>query len=84
MKLPTSKRLEQIVNQLEKYGYVKVQDLSEEFRVSMETIRKDLVYLEEKGLHTICSWNQIDGIITDHTISPKIMERLKGVPICCR
>ncbi len=31
-------------------GKIKVSDLSEFFDVSSETIRKDLLYLEEKGI----------------------------------
>lgn len=52
MKLPTTQRLQKIVDLLEKNGFVKAIDLSEMFSVSMETIRKDLIYLEEKGVAT--------------------------------
>ena len=50
MKLPTSKRIQKIVDLLQKEGYVKAKDLSEKYHVSMETIRKDLMFLEEKGV----------------------------------
>ena len=50
MKLPTSKRIQEIVDLLQKEGYVKAKDLSEKYNVSMETIRKDLMFLEEKGV----------------------------------
>lgn len=50
MKLPTSKRIQEIVDLLQKEGYVKAKDLSEKYHVSMETIRKDLMFLEEKGV----------------------------------
>lgn len=50
MKLPTSKRIQEIVDLLQKEGYVKAKDLSEKYNVSMETIRKDLMFLEEKEL----------------------------------
>lgn len=50
MRIPTTKRLEEIVRQLEKKGYVKAKELSKQYEVSMETIRKDLTYLEEKGI----------------------------------
>lgn len=50
MKIPTSQRLEEIVKLLEENGYVKAKELSSLYEVSMETIRKDLTYLEEKGI----------------------------------
>ena len=31
---------------------------------------------QEKGLYTVCSWEEIDGIITDHRISTKVYEDL--------
>ena len=52
IKLPTSKRLQKIVEILEKDGYVSSQELKTMFNVSMETIRKDLIFLEEKGVAT--------------------------------
>lgn len=50
MKVPTSKRLEEIAKMLEEKGYVKAKELAEKYEVSMETIRKDLTFLEEKGI----------------------------------
>ena len=50
MRIPTSKRLQDIVRQLEEKRFVKAKDLSEMYEVSMETIRKDLVFLEDKGI----------------------------------
>lgn len=50
MKLPTTKRLEEIVKLLNENGYVKAKELSKKYEVSMETIRKDLTYLEKKGV----------------------------------
>ena len=50
MKLSTSKRLQAIVNKLQQEGCVKTVELSKLYEVSMETIRKDLTYLEEKGI----------------------------------
>lgn len=50
MKLSASKRLQAIADKLQNEGYVKALDLSELYEVSMETIRKDLTYLEEKGI----------------------------------
>lgn len=32
---------------------------------------------QEKGLYTVCSWEEIDGIITDHHISTKVYEDLR-------
>lgn len=52
MKLPTSKRHQKIIEILEKHGYVSSQELKRMFEVSMETIRKDLIFLEEKGVAT--------------------------------
>lgn len=52
MKIPTSKRIQEIVELLEKDGFVKAKDLSAKYSVSMETIRKDLTFLEEKGVAT--------------------------------
>lgn len=28
----------------------------------------------EKGVHTVAGWDEIDGIITDHHLSPKIYD----------
>lgn len=50
MRIPTSKRIQEIVDMLEKKGYVNAKELSKTYAVSMETIRKDLVFLEEKGI----------------------------------
>ncbi|MGN1276815.1 MAG: DeoR/GlpR family DNA-binding transcription regulator [Floccifex sp.] len=50
MKIPITKRLEEIVELLEKDGYVKAKDLSQKYQISMESIRKDLTYLEEIGI----------------------------------
>lgn len=50
MKLSSSRRLQKTVDFLEENNYVKAKEMSERFEVSMETIRKDLIYLEEKGI----------------------------------
>lgn len=50
MRIPASKRLQEIVDSLEKEGFVNAKKLSEKYAVSMETIRKDLIFLEEKGI----------------------------------
>lgn len=50
MKLPTSQRLQEIALLLQEKGYVNAKELSQKFDVSMETIRKDLIYLQEMGV----------------------------------
>ena len=50
MKISTSKRLKEITVLLEKQGFVKAKELSDKYEVSMETIRKDLNFLEQKGI----------------------------------
>lgn len=54
MKLPALKRLQEIADLLLEQGYVEAKELSEQYQVSMETIRKDLIILEEKGNFTLC------------------------------
>ena len=49
-KISAKKRLQDIVALLEKEGYVSGQKLAEKYHVSMETIRKDLTYLEKIGV----------------------------------
>lgn len=48
--ITTSERRAEILKQLEDNGRVEVQDLSDQFHVSLVTIRNDLTYLEEKSL----------------------------------
>lgn len=50
MEIPPSQRLQMIIQLLEDTGYVKAKDLAERFGVSMETIRKDLTFLETEGI----------------------------------
>lgn len=50
MKLPTMKRRNEIIKLLIEQGYVEANVLSAQYEVSMETIRKDLVSLEEEGI----------------------------------
>ncbi|MDO4942318.1 MAG: DeoR/GlpR family DNA-binding transcription regulator [Lachnospiraceae bacterium] len=50
MKLSNSRRLQSIADLLQEKGFVKARELSALYEVSMETIRKDLMYLEEKGV----------------------------------
>lgn len=44
------KRLSEIVEKLEKDGYVNAKELAQSYQVSMETIRKDLHILEQMGI----------------------------------
>lgn len=48
--MPTFERRNQIVQLIVQEGYVQSAKLAKQFQVSMETIRKDLLYLEEKGI----------------------------------
>lgn len=50
MAITATKRLQEIVDLLDQKGYVKAKELSKKYQVSMETIRKDLTFLEEKGV----------------------------------
>ena len=50
MSLNIIDRHQLILNKLEENGYVTVNELSKEFKVSLVTIRKDLKQLEEKNL----------------------------------
>ena len=47
--MPDNRR-SQIIDLLERHGNVRVEDLSEQFQVSLVTIRKDLTELEARGL----------------------------------
>lgn len=49
MRVPTFERRNEIAHMLLEKGFVKARDLSERYQVSMETIRKDLAYLEQCG-----------------------------------
>lgn len=46
----TAERRNEIAQQLLKDGNIKVGELADKFNVSTETIRKDIIYLEEQGL----------------------------------
>ncbi len=50
MAITATKRLQEIVDLLDQKGYVKAKELSQKYQVSMETIRKDITFLEEKGV----------------------------------
>ncbi len=51
-RLPISERRKQIAQMVMEQGYISVRDLSDCFQVSTETIRKDLLDLEQKILST--------------------------------
>lgn len=48
MKVSASKRLQLMTELLQENGFVKAKELSQRFGVSMETIRKDLTFLEDR------------------------------------
>lgn len=50
MKIPTFERRNEIIRMLQEHGYVKAQMLAKQYQVSMETIRKDLTFLEAAGI----------------------------------
>lgn len=50
MKLPTFERRNEIMKLLQKQGYVQARALAANYQVSMETIRKDLKFLEESNI----------------------------------
>ena len=50
MKIPTFERRNEIIKALLEHGYVEASVLAQTFRVSMETIRKDLTQLECEGV----------------------------------
>lgn len=62
-----------ILNELEKKGYVRVQDLSKSLGVSEVTIRKDLKELDERKLlhRNHGSASQLSSLITDRHIDEK-------------
>jgi DeoR/GlpR family transcriptional regulator of sugar metabolism len=50
MRISAEKRIRMIAERLIRDGYVKDSELAAEFHVSMETVRKDLLLLEERGV----------------------------------
>ena len=43
-------------------------------KVIMFFVVADSSKFQEKGLYTVCSWEEIDGIITDHASQQKCMK----------
>jgi DeoR family transcriptional regulator, aga operon transcriptional repressor len=71
----TSNRRERITAMLHERGSVQVLPLSDQFGVSSQTIRKDLQYLEERGVATRCYGGailaQILGPVTEPAVEMK-------------
>ena len=55
----TSNRRERIVALLREHGSVQIPALAERFRVSTQTLRKDLNFLDDKGICTRSSGGAI-------------------------
>jgi len=62
----TSDRRQRITGMLQEQGSVQVLPLSQQFRVSSQTIRKDLQYLEGRGVATRC----YGGAILSQIVGP--------------
>jgi DeoR family transcriptional regulator, aga operon transcriptional repressor len=71
----TSARRQQIVSMIQDCGSVQVMSLAAQFDVSTQTIRKDLCYLEGRGVATRCYggaiWSQSVGVITETEVAAK-------------
>lgn len=68
----TSERRREITSMLRTRGSVQVAALSEMFSVSMQTIRKDLHYLEEHGIATRAYGGAICSEVVNANIEPAI------------
>ncbi|ESQ91044.1 DeoR family transcriptional regulator [Asticcacaulis sp. AC460] len=68
----TSERRRQITAMLKSRGSVQVVALSEQFNVSMQTIRKDLHYLEEHGIATRAYGGAISSDVVNVSAEPPI------------
>ena len=68
MAITATKRLQEIVDLLDQKGYVKAKELSQKYQVSMETIRKDLTFLEEKGVVKVARNMKKLGISLDSIV----------------
>lgn len=62
----TSRRRQEIIGMLQQLGSVQVMALSEQFQVSTQTIRKDLAFLEERGVSVRC----YGGAVSAGSIGP--------------
>ncbi|WP_438852268.1 transcriptional repressor AgaR [Brevundimonas nasdae] len=68
----TSERRREITTMIRSRGSVQVAALSEMFNVSMQTIRKDLHYLEERGVATRAYGGAISSEVVNAPIEPAI------------
>lgn len=68
----TSERRQRITAMLHDHGSVQVLSLSDQFSVSSQTIRKDLQYLEERGVATRCYGGAILAQIVGPAIEPAV------------
>lgn len=68
----TSERRQRITALLREAGSVQVLPLSRQFEVSSQTIRKDLQYLEERGVATRCYGGAILSQIVGPTAEPAV------------
>ena len=81
MAITATKRLQEIVDLLDQKGYVKAKELSQKYQVSMETIRKDLTFLEEKGVVKVARNMKklgipLDSIVLSTGLTIEEIERL--------
>ena len=68
----TSERRREITTMIRARGSVQVAALSELFNVSMQTIRKDLHYLEERGVATRAYGGAISSEVVNAPVEPAI------------
>lgn len=68
----TSERRREITTMIRTRGSVQVATLSEMFNVSMQTIRKDLHYLEERGVATRAYGGAISTEVVNAPVEPAI------------
>jgi DeoR family transcriptional regulator of aga operon len=68
----TSERRREITGMLRSRGSVQVTHLSEVFGVSMQTIRKDLAYLEDHGIATRAYGGAISSEVVNAGVEPAI------------
>lgn len=68
----TSERRREITTMIRTRGSVQVATLSEMFNVSMQTIRKDLHYLEERGVATRAYGGAISTEVVNASVEPAI------------
>ena len=75
----TQKRRKHIIQLLEKEGSVKTSELSEEFQVSVMTIRRDLNYLAGEGIVTLTHGGAAlnRGGLTEHAMLYKEDTRIE-------